>query len=297
MISILFDKEDKKTAISISKALQSKGYKTTLRPYQPETTQQEEDVNYIILIFSQKSNLSEFLIKQFDVAFENGKTVIPFIISDVEYSISMQFFLNSHDWINAFDVSFKEATNDLAILLGELQNEKLENKPQTKIEKQVTEKKLTNKQKQTYATIGAAIIFLAILIFFMTKGNNNPFSAENPNDLLVGNWKLAKYEDNMQRSPQEFADFQAGVEQLKRNFLLKFKDNGTFEKYGFSVPEKGNWEFDPQNNILFMWPPNSDKQRDMLKVEKLTKDSLIMIIATQIDSLTLINTKFTLYKE
>ncbi len=295
MIAILFDKNDKKTAVSISKALQSKGYQTTLNDVINENPEQIEKLQHTILIFSQKSNLSEYLIKQFDKAYENGINIIPFIISDVELSISMQHFLNTHDWINAFDVSMKEAIDDLVTLIKELDGEKKQyaNTPQKQTNTEKT--KLTKKQKQTYAAIGVGIVFLIILLIFFTQ--NNSQASTNPDKLIIGNWKLAKYEDNMQRTPQEFADFQAGVQQLQRNFLLKIKEDGTFEKYGFTVPETGNWEFDPQNKILYMWPPNADKQRDMLKVEKLTKDSLVMIIATQIDSLTLINTKFTLYKE
>ncbi len=295
MIAILFDKNDKKTAVSISKTLQSKGYQTTLNDVINENPEQIEKLQHTILIFSQKSNLSEYLIKQFDKAYENGINIIPFIISDVELSISMQHFLNTHDWINAFDVSMKEAIDDLVTLIKELDGEKKQyaNTPQKQTNTEKT--KLTKKQKQTYAAIGVGIVFLIILLIFFTQ--NNSQASTNPDKLIIGNWKLAKYEDNMQRTPQEFADFQAGVQQLQRNFLLKIKEDGTFEKYGFTVPETGNWEFDPQNKILYMWPPNADKQRDMLKVEKLTKDSLVMIIATQIDSLTLINTKFTLYKE
>jgi len=115
--------------------------------------------------------------------------------------------------------------------------------------------------------------------------------------MIVGNWRMANYQDNMQRSQDDYVNFLKSINALKQNFLLKISEDGSFEKLGFQNPETGNWEIDIQNMKLYMWPKNSQGQKDMLQIEKLTADTLIMSIATKIDSLTLINTKFTLYKE
>ena len=114
-------------------------------------------------------------------------------------------------------------------------------------------------------------------------------------EVLVGDWKLADYQDNIQRSTDDLIKYQKSIEALKRNFLLRLKEDGTFEKYGFSVPEKGDWQYDPQNKIIYMWPPGS-QAKDVLKVKKLTQDTLIFSIATRQDSLHVITTIFTLYK-
>ncbi len=294
MIHIIHEKEDKKIAIQISQFLQSKGFTATLN----DITSENSNSEVAVLIFSQKNNRSEKIISKYDYVFENDVPLIPFIISDVELSVSMQHFLNTHDWINAFDVSSKEAINDLSVLVTELVSPDKKNVPKkvTKNTNDNSEDKKDSKQKAMI--IGVIAIFALILMYFIFGGKNNVISnSSNPDNLIAGSWKLADYQDNMPRNPSDYADFVNSIGALKQNFLLIFNDDYTFEKYGFSAIEKGNWQFDKQNMVLYMWPPGSDQQKDMLKIEKLTQDSLIMTIATQIDSLTLINTKFTLYKE
>ncbi len=303
MILIIHEKEDKKLAVQISQSLKQKGFNPQLQSLS-NLKDADKEIQAAVLIFSQKSNLSEKIINHYDYIFENAIPLIPYVISDVEFSVSMQHFLNTHDWINAYDVSQKEAFTDLAILLNELiygQREQEQESYQQSENRvyQNKNKSTSKKKKQTYAIIGVSIVFALILTYFIFGGSNNPVKEKNnPQSLIVGNWKLAKYEDNMQRSSADYANFIKNVSALKKNFLLKIKQDNTFEKYGFAKPEYGNWELDKQNMILYMWPNNAnDKQRDKLNIEKLTKDSLIMTVSSQIDSMTLINTKFVLYKE
>lgn len=298
MISIIFEKEDKKLAVQISKKFQSKGKKTLLNEFS-ENIDETENIDTAILIFSESSNVSENIIKSYNSAFDKQLVIVPFIISKIAFSVSMKHFLNTHDWINAYNSTTKEAIDDLMILLYELDN----NSDDTnKIANTVSQKiKSTTKNKnQTYAILGVAAVFIVILgyLIFGNK-NNNPLNNNQATsqELIVGSWRMADYQDNMQRSQEEYVEFIKNISTLKLNFLLKFSEDGSFEKYGFQNPERGNWQIDIQNMKLYMWPNNSQGQKDMLQIEKLTADTLIMSIATQIDSLTLINTKFILYKE
>jgi len=294
MVHIIYEKEDKKLAIQISDFLQKRNFTTSINTVTKENISQ---VRAVVLILNQKSNTSEKIITQYDYIFENDVPMLPFVVSDVEMSVSMQHFLNSHDWIYAYDVSKKISINDLALLLNEVLNNN-SSKPEA-IDKN-TKKTVKNlkKDNQTKILIGVVAIFAIILLFFIFGGKNNPINSNSkPDNLIVGSWKLDKYEDNMPRSITDQADFINSIAGLKGRFLLTFNDDFTFEKLGFSQTETGNWQLDPQNMLLYMWPPGLNDQKDMLKIEKLTQDTLIMIISTQIDSLTLINTKFTLYKE
>ncbi len=300
MILIVFEKEDKKLAIQISNKLQNKGFNTTFNNFSEKSekeTQNTEKIELTILIFSKKSNLSEKMIESYDLSFENQIPIIPFIISDVDLSVTMKHFLNTHDWINAFDVNTNESIEDLMILIAETK----ENPAEIKKEKYtVSNEQNTGKnKKQTYTIIAVSAIFIIILAYLIFGNkNNSPLNPQsNPNELIVGSWHLANYQDNMQRSRKDYIDFLRSVDQLKKNFLLKLSSDGTFEKLGFAQVEKGDWQLDPQKQILYMWPPNSKGKKDALHIEKLTTDTLIMSIATKVDSLTLVNTKFTLYKE
>lgn len=297
MISIIFEKEDKRLAVQISKTLQSKGLKTDLENTFDDGKLENEKIDTSILIFSRFSNKSEKIIQAYDYLFESQINIIPFIISDVDLSVTTKHFLNTHDWINAFDISTNQAISDLLILIEEITKTPIFEKPKKIIEKsKSTDKKNSN---QKIAIIAVSVVFILILAFliFGNKNNNPLDSSSSPKEMIVGEWHLANYQDNMQRSQTDYVQFIKDVNYLKQNFLLKIGENGKFEKYGFAQVEKGDWELDPQKNILYMWPPNSNGNKDQLYIEKLTPDSLIMSIATKIDSLTLVNTKFTLYKQ
>jgi uncharacterized membrane protein YvbJ len=300
MIPIIYDKSDKKIAIKIYNKLKSKGIQTSTDNLETILNSEEEaqKITTAILILSTKANNSEQIIKKYDQLYENGINIIPFIINDVDLNLTTKHFLNTHDWIDAYNINTDEAIDDLIILINETSDtqKQIQNKPQ----KQTNETKHSIQKNQKILIISISIIFIAILAFliFGNKDNNPISQSSNPNELITGKWKLANYQDNMQRTRQEYIDFIKSVSALKNNFLLIFKKDGTFDKYGFARPEHGNWKLDPQNMELHMWPPNSTIQKsDVLKIQKLTKDTLIMTIATKTDSLTLINTKFTLYKE
>lgn len=296
MFHIVHQKEDKKIALQISQALNKNGFSSSIEYLSEKNI---TNAQLAIVIFSKKANISEKIISQYDLIFDNEIEMIPFVVSDLEMSVSMQNFLNTHDWINAFDVSTKEAVNDLVVLVKDVVNDN--NYAKTVNKSEIVKQKNTEPTKnnnQSKIIIGIVVVFVVILLFFIFGGKNNPINSNNnPENLITGSWKLDKYEDNMPRSMADQADFINSVSALKQNFLLVFNEDETFEKYGFSQTEKGYWQYDPQNQVLYMWPPDSEDYKDVLKVEKLTQDSLIMSIATQIDSITLINTKFTLYKE
>ncbi len=303
MISVIYEKEDKKTAIQISKSLESKGFKCNLTSITSISNTQKEklaDLELAVLIFSQKSNISEKIINEYEIIFENEIELIPFVISDVELSISMHHFLNSHDWINAYDVNTNEAIKDLNILVNEILNNDNSSLQKTKNNTKSAEQKQIDKKKlQTYLTIGVGAIFAIIILFFIFRDDSgsiiNTPTSDNP---IVGTWYLADYKDNLPRQPKDYAEFLKSVSALKQRFKLTINEDKTFEKLGFEKPEYGNWLFDKQNNLLYMWPQGSNgKNKDLLQIEKITNDSLIMSIASKIDSTTQIITRFSLYKQ
>lgn len=303
MISVIYEKEDKKIAIKISQSLESKGFSCNLESISNFTETSENkihDVELAVLVFSQKSNHSEKMMSEYDVIFDNDIPLVPFVVTDVELSLTMQHFLNSHDWINAFDSNTNEAIGDLGILVNEIING--EDAPPPQAKKQPIQKKTQtsapNNKNQTYLIIGVVAVLVVVLGFFIFGGDNgSPLNNSESNHIIVGNWRMADYQDNMPRQPSEYADFITNVTALKQNFLLALNPDNSFKKLGFSQAETGTWQYDEQNKLLYMWPPGSEQHKDILTVEKLTQDSLIMSIASQIDSANQIITRFKLYKE
>ncbi len=300
MISVIYEKEDKKTAISISKELEAKGFECNINNVSAILSKEKEKINEIelaILVFSKKSNVSEKIMKQYDIIFNNDIELIPFVVSDVELSIAMQHFLDSHDWINAYDINQNDAIKDLGILVNELLNESNGTK---KLQNKKTGQKSEAKNTKTYLALGIGIVVVIFaLVYFL--GNNDATSPVKSDSgqkaTIVGTWLLADYSDNLPREPQAYAEFLSNVATLKQNFKLVINEDETFEKLGFSVPEYGNWKFDNQNMVLYMWPQGSSPQsKDLLQVEKLTPDSLIMSVASKLDSTTQVITRFSMYR-
>jgi len=307
MISILFESQNRNIVNTIAETLKKNGYKVS---FDSVSKVFDENVEALILVFSKKTNFSESIIKQYNFALENQIPIIPFFITKPEKTLFSSFFLNSHDWINAYDTSTSKASEDLVILLDEIFNTESNNLPvntnKTDSKNSRNSKTTNQKSNQKYYIIAIVVIFI-VIIGYLIKQNfsgvkENVTNTEqvipiknNSEKDIIGDWKLAKYEDNVPRAGNDLIEFQKTIMTLKSNFLLKFKEDGTFEKYGFAVPESGEWQYDPQNKIIYMWPPNSNG-KDILKVEKLTQDTLIFSIASKVDSLNVISTRFTLFK-
>lgn len=306
MISILFESSNRNIAKIIADNLKKNNFLVNTKNI--SDVFKENNIEAVVLVFSKKTDSSEQIIKEYNFALENQISVIPFFITKPENTLTHNFFVNSHDWINAYDTNTNDAANDLVTLLNEIISAEHKVVPSSKnINKTGSNKlnKTNKKSKQKIIIIIVSLIFVLIIAYLIydnlsSKTNTNNTEQiipikNNSSQQLIGDWKMADYQDNVPRSGKNLIDFQNTLLTLKKNFLLKIKEDGTFEKYGFSQPEKGDWQYDPQNKIIYMWPPNA-KGKDLLKVEKLTEDTLIFSIASKVDSLNVITTRFTLYK-
>ena len=59
-----------------------------------------QDSSVILLIFSESSNKSEHVENEIDIAFNEGKTIIPFKITDTVMSPEFKYYLNKKHWID-----------------------------------------------------------------------------------------------------------------------------------------------------------------------------------------------------
>ncbi len=294
MIVISYSKEDKNTAKKLLSKLEFKGYKCWMEPRDIKGNNKKESISLaiketelMILLFSKYSNNSDDVIEQYDLAFEEEVPIIPFVVSDLKMTVSAQHFLNTHDWINAFDSNFNEATEDLIDLM---ESEEADNSSYEKKEprsQKNTKTPLANNEKQKYIIGGIAAVFVVILlvIFFWQPSNNSDSG-------LIGSWSLTNYEDNIQRTPEDLTDFQGQITYLKQNFSLTLKDNNSFERRGFTPQaEFGTWDvLSIKGDDYLKLTPMNKKDGDALLMREFTEDKLVLSIASNIDSMQVITT-------
>ena len=218
MILISYSNDSKKTAIKLSNKLETFGHKCWIEPRNiPGNTNRRKAVHeaiteaeLVLMIFSKESDKSEDIMQQYDWAFEAEVPIVPFVVSDVSLSVSMQHFLNTHDWINAYDTNFDNAVEDLLDYLEEPSKQEdvelEENIERPKRQRVPQKKEPDNNQKQKYIIIGIGIVFVIVLLAILFSDKINLPFAKKSNSIenqIVGSWILVNYADNMQRNTQQ----------------------------------------------------------------------------------------------
>jgi len=299
-IIISYSKDQKNIAKKLVSKLESDGFTCWIEPrdLQGSTdknkafTEAVNNAQIMILIFSTLADKTEELILQYDTAFDKEKKIIPFIVTDVEKSLTVQYFLNTHDWINAYDASFEDATTNLIDLIQKETNvvaEKNIPKSQNKVQSSIT-----NNSKKNYAIVGISLIVL-IIIGIILFAPDNSTKWEN---IIVGKWKLVEYQDNLQRTGVDSIDYFSMVENLKNNFSITFFKDKKFERIGFQPQtEKGSWTVDEQNKKLKLQAADKKDVSDELAIESLTSEKLIIVVAENVANNQQVVTKLTLKKE
>ncbi len=279
--------------------LKKNSYKVIYFKNEQNLENQLQNIDISIIVFSQKVNYSSELIELYDKLIDLQHPIILYVITDLEYSLSMKNFLDSNYWIDAYNVSSKEALDSLKMLIKELLTEKAGRAPE-KSEKSIQKSNFTTKKAVIYGLIALFAILIGIFIYMqmpqnsvknptissvdtnidLTKSQILPKKDELFEKFLIGKWKLVNYYDNQVYTPKQLAYVKTQIEQLKKNFLLILNSDHTFKRYGFKPGgEEGYWEVDPQNKILYVWPPNA-KSKDQLNIKELTNNSLKLVILT-----------------
>ncbi|NJO89156.1 MAG: hypothetical protein HC831_09505 [Chloroflexia bacterium] len=123
----------------------------------------------------------------------------------------------------------------------------------------------TGTQKSDNKVIVYGIIaVVAIIIGYFVYDS---FSTNEQTQTLVGQWRLSDYQDNVKRSQQDSIQFVTQtIPAIKRNALLIFNDDNTFERRGFSPePQIGKWRLNDEGTILYLEPHGAQAQTDQIK--------------------------------
>ena len=107
-VFISYSSKDKEIADSICFTMERSGLKCWIAPrdVQPGNKYAKEIVTAIqecfvmLLVFSESSNKSEHIENEIDIAFNEGKTIIPFKITETQMSSELKYYLNKKHWID-----------------------------------------------------------------------------------------------------------------------------------------------------------------------------------------------------
>jgi len=320
MIILEYTKDDKNLVKRLASALEKKGLECWY--YSRDAQGEEKDKAFanaldkadaIVFVFSFGKDKDEYLIKRYKKVFDTDKPIVFFITDKPYTSLSKWHFLNTVDWVNAYDVSFETSSEALFSLLSGVET------GTESVDKE--DKKQTDKKTKNTLTAVIAVVLVALAAYFMFRPDNSvsndntgasPAVTEQPATSalsnttagedkiteanLIGTWRLVDYKDDIPRSPEEQAQFVKTIEQLKKTFSFTFYKDHTFVRYGFNpAGDKGYWTLDPQNKALYI----SDTQgtgKDKLKIIKLTKDEFIFEVVSHLDNQNITIVRFHLKK-
>jgi hypothetical protein len=219
----------------------------------------------LILIIDKTATSNGELRLALTTALENKIEIVPFVVEKVESNLYTDFFLNKLNWIDAYEDSFENAYELLIETYHDLTGEK----------KTIRKKAPVKSQSQTKIkplTLVIAAIVVITIAFFVYRAVN----VDENTDLLVGQWMISDYQDNLPGHNQDSLI-------MIRNFLkasgkLVFNEDHSFERRGFSKePQVGKWELNSDKTILYL-EPISSKQKDIVNIEKLTKNELVIYV-------------------
>lgn len=137
-VFISYSSKDKEIADLICSTIENSGLTCWIAPrdvqpgkkYAKEIVSAIQDCFVMLLIFSESSNSSEHVENEIDIAFNEGKTIIPFKITDTQMSPELKYYLNKKHWINGVpkpEKCFEKLVEQVSLLVPHRSQEIKEN--------------------------------------------------------------------------------------------------------------------------------------------------------------------------
>jgi uncharacterized RDD family membrane protein YckC len=124
-IFISYAKEDRGVADKICANLENEGIACWIAPrdiapgekYATAIIHAIENAKIVVVIFSRNSDQSAHVRTEIERAFNQGKTIIPFRVENIEPSDEIQYFIGSRQWLDAYSGHYEEHARQLAQIL------------------------------------------------------------------------------------------------------------------------------------------------------------------------------------
>ena len=145
-------------------------------------TEAIKETNIFILIYTEDSNQSKQVMNEVAVAFNAGKTIVPFRLTKDSMNAEFGYYLSRVHWLDALTPPLnqnieslrKYVTNILQIAPPEDVKTEIKAEP---VKKQKASKKKTNPLKIIIPAVAALLVLLGVLFAFLFAGNPSKYMA------------------------------------------------------------------------------------------------------------------------
>lgn len=294
-ICVVYQKANKTLAKKIVSKLESDNISCWVPPRDYKLEEEEslkrviEESKILLLIIDKNSTNSKDTLKALELALENELEVIPYVIDKIETDLYSEYFFYSFSWVDAYEDSFDQAYEILLEAIDDASDEDMAQKKSSKGKKTPDDGSINLKQ----IGIAAAVIVALIVAYFAYT----EISSNDNDELIVGEWHLSDYSDNLRRSPQDSIQFITTVlPSLKKNAKLIFKQDNTFERIGFSAePQIGDWQLSDDASILYLKPIGM-KETQELTLTDFSASSFTILVNEVMDNKAKSTTRLTFSK-
>ncbi len=294
-ICVSYSKEHKALAKKIVSKLESDGTSCWVAPRDFKAEDEEsvkkvvDESELLLLIIDKSSARNKETSKILEFALDNDLEVIPYVIEKIETDLYSDYFFHTYSWVDAFEDSFEDSYEILLEAIDEVSGKDRTQKKSGKKGKNTANNTIKPKQ------LGIAV---AIIVALLATWFGYQAATANDNDeLIVGEWNLSDYSDNLKRSSQDSIEFIATViPNMKRNALLIFNDDYTFERRGFTPePQIGSWKLNEEGTILYLEPQGLGRT-DQLTLQGLSENSFTIVVNEVMEDSSKVLTKLTFSK-
>jgi len=114
--------------------------------------------------------------------------------------------------------------------------------------------------------IFSVVVAVVATFLFACKGGNS--------NNIVGKWKLANFENNMQVPEESKAQYEQMMAEMKKTSYFDFKNDGTYEINMAGTVSKGTWKVSDDGKKLTTKEDGKDKE-DMMDISEMSGNKLV----------------------
>ena len=174
-----------------------------IMPGQEWVTAIHEAINtcrLFVLIYTDSSNESKQVANEVALAFNSGKTLIPFKLSDTEMSSELEYYLTRVHWLDAVNPPLMQSIKSLREYSEKILNGNIPKESKIRNANSIRNKQVSN--KWLYPILAVLVVLLVLAIVLLVKNNGK---SDNP-DTLVEKMDKPQEQDKVTDTPADVTD-------------------------------------------------------------------------------------------